>query len=219
MLSCIEVDRRCLALLATSLLHATLPASAGDRIYVIDDDRAAIHLSDRSDGHGSRLLIDAASLDARAAAVSPPASRSGSSRADVAAVVHAAALAHALDPDLLHAVIATESGYAPRAVSRRGAQGLMQLMPATARGYGVTDSFDVQQNVHAGSLHLRNLLDQFGQNTVLALAAYNAGAAAVARHGHQVPPFAETTAYVQRVLRHYAALRRHTTTQQSSQTS
>jgi soluble lytic murein transglycosylase-like protein len=86
----------------------------------------------------------------------------------------------------------------------------MQLMPATARHYGVTDVFDAQQNVRAGARHLRDLLDQFGQDTALALAAYNAGAAAVARHGRNVPPYAETVAYVPRVLQHMAARKRVT---------
>lgn len=115
-------------------------------------------------------------------------------------LVHRAARDHSVDPALVHAVISVESGYRLRAVSPRGAMGLMQLMPATARDYGVTDPFDARQNIQAGVLHLRRLLDQFGQDRRLALAAYNAGAAAVRRHGHRIPPFAETLAYVPRVL-------------------
>lgn len=205
-----EVVRRWLALLALCALQTLSVARASERIYLIEEEGLAIHLSDRPQGPASRLLIDAASPDGHPLEASPSDERHNAARAAVAKVVRNAARAHALHPELLHAVIATESGYAVRAVSRRGAQGLMQLMPATARSYGVTDAFDVAQNVHAGSLHLRRLLDQFGQNTALALAAYNAGAGAVARYGHQIPPFAETTAYVQRVLQRYAALRSRT---------
>ena len=171
----------------------------------MEDDSSAIHLSDRADSKRSRLLIGAQT------AVAPPGAPAVAAvptpRLDqnaIAGVVLQAALAQALDPNLLHAVIAVESGYAQRAVSPRGARGLMQLMPATARAYGVMDPFDADQNVRAGAKHLRHLLDHFGEDTTLALAAYNAGAAAVIRHGRRVPPYAETMAYVPRVLRHWS---------------
>lgn len=83
----------------------------------------------------------------------------------------------------------------------------MQLLPPTARSYGVTNAFDPQQNVPAGANHLRVLLNQFNGDTPLALAAYNAGAKAVLRHGRRVPPYAETQAYVPKVLARWAALR------------
>lgn len=206
----IDIDRRWLALLVALTAHAACQAGARERIFLIEDDPAAIHLSDRADGHAARLLLEEATsveaLPAAASRIAPArAAATQSDIADIADIVRHAAQANALDPNLLHAVIAAESGYAGRAVSPRGAQGLMQLMPATARGYGVTDPFDARQNVRAGALHLRRLLDQFDQDTVLALAAYNAGAAAVRRHGRGVPPFAETMAYVPRVLRHLAA--------------
>ncbi len=101
---------------------------------------------------------------------------------------------------LLHAVIATESGFDVRAVSRKGAQGLMQLMPATAQRFGVVDPFDPAQNIAGGAAYLRWLLDLFGGDVQLALAAYNAGEAAVIQAGNRIPPFAETRAYVPRVL-------------------
>ena len=109
----------------------------------------------------------------------------------------------ALHPELLHAVIRAESAYDPKAVSRAGAVGLMQLMPATARQYGVKDSTDPVQNVRAGATYLKLLLDNFGQNLSLALAAYNAGENAVKRHGNNIPPFPETRTYVKRVLAFY----------------
>jgi soluble lytic murein transglycosylase-like protein len=107
------------------------------------------------------------------------------------------AAAHGVDARLIHAVIAVESAYRPRARSRKGARGLMQLMPATARQYGVRNAYKEAANLDAGVRHLRTLLDRFAVRE--ALAAYNAGEAAVRRFGG-VPPFRETRAYVERVL-------------------
>lgn len=101
-------------------------------------------------------------------------------------------------PELIKAVALVESGFNPHAVSPKGAQGLMQLMPETARQYGVTDAFDPLSNLRAGTVHLRKLLDQFEGDLVLALAAYNAGAGAVKRHGG-VPNYKETREYVRKV--------------------
>lgn len=115
------------------------------------------------------------------------------------AQIQQAASAQQLPPALLRAVIQQESGYNPRAVSSAGAMGLMQLMPATARALGVADPFDPTQNINGGARYLRQLLDRFGGDERLALAAYNAGPGAVNRYGG-VPPFAETQRYVARVL-------------------
>jgi len=112
-------------------------------------------------------------------------------------LVQALSRAHGVDPTLVHAVIAVESSYEPRARSPKGAMGLMQLMPATARQYEVRDPYDPAANIEAGTRHLRSLLDHFP--LALALAAYNAGESAVQRFGG-VPPFPETRAYVARVL-------------------
>ena len=103
-----------------------------------------------------------------------------------------------LSPGLIKAVALVESGFDPHALSPKGAQGLMQLMPGTAKQYGVQDAFDPLQNLRAGSTHLRRLLDQFDGDLTLALAAYNAGAGAVARHGG-VPDYPETHEYLRRV--------------------
>ena len=99
---------------------------------------------------------------------------------------------HGVDPDLVHAVIAVESGYRASAQSSAGAQGLMQLMPGTQRDLGVSDAFDPRQNVDAGVAYLRRLTDKFG-TTALALAAYNAGPGAVRRY-NGIPPYEETHA-------------------------
>ncbi|MBC7956790.1 MAG: lytic transglycosylase domain-containing protein [Cytophagales bacterium] len=193
---------------AAAAAHATA-AQHAEGIYLTEGDDGAIHLSDHAEDARARLLVET-----RAAQPAAPNGQTamGSPRdRQLTEIVRTAASRHRVAPELLHAVIATESGYAVRAVSPRGAQGLMQLMPATALGYGVTDPFDPRQNVNAGAQHLRRLLDQFGQNTTLALAAYNAGAAAVVRHRYSIPPFAETAAYVPRVLRHLAQLRSEST--------
>ena len=112
-------------------------------------------------------------------------------------LVDTAARRHGVDPDLVHAVIAVESGYRASAQSRAGAQGLMQLMPGTQRDFGISDAFDPRQNVDAGVAYLRRLTDEFG--TVLGLAAYNAGPGAVRRY-NGIPPYDETRAYVRAVL-------------------
>ena len=105
---------------------------------------------------------------------------------------------HGLAPELIKAVALVESGFDTHAVSPKGAQGLMQLMPATARQYGVSDAFDPLQNLRAGTIHLRKLMDEFDGDLTLALAAYNAGAGAVRRHGG-VPDYRETQEYVRKV--------------------
>lgn len=112
-----------------------------------------------------------------------------------------------LPESLLRAVIHTESNYSNQAVSRAGASGLMQLMPKTARALGVKDVFDPQQNIYGGARYLRLLANRYSGDMVLVLAAYNAGAGNVEKHGG-VPPFAETRAYVRAVLRRFYAYER-----------
>jgi soluble lytic murein transglycosylase-like protein len=113
-----------------------------------------------------------------------------------------------LDPALVHAVIRVESAYQPHAVSPKGAVGLMQLIPATARRFGVEDLRQPSANIHAGTQYLSYLMRMFEGDLRLALAAYNAGENAVVRHGRRVPPYPETLRYVPRVLNTYYALSR-----------
>lgn len=108
-----------------------------------------------------------------------------------------------LDYRLVKAVIATESCFDVRAVSRVGAKGLMQLMPATAKKLGVQDVFDAEDNIRGGARFLRLMLDRFDQDKSLALAAYNAGPRAVEKYKRHIPPYAETQKYVRRVLSHF----------------
>jgi len=109
---------------------------------------------------------------------------------------------HGIDPGLVDLMIRMESGYNPRAVSAKGARGVMQLMPATARRFGVEDSFNAYENLGAGIRYFGELLDRFDNDLALALAAYNAGPEAVARHGG-VPPYRETRNYVSSILTAY----------------
>jgi len=113
---------------------------------------------------------------------------------------------HRLHPALLRAVIKAESDFVPTAVSRRGALGLMQLMPRTAASLRVRDPFNPIDNIGGGAKHLRHLLDRFNGNVPLALAAYNAGEYRVKQY-QQIPPIQETRFYVQKVLRYYQAFR------------
>jgi hypothetical protein len=114
---------------------------------------------------------------------------------------------YGLESALLHAVISVESRYNPKAVSKKGAAGLMQLMPVITKRYGVADPFDPEQNLHGGAKYLRDLLKNYNNDTSLALAAYNAGETAVAKYGNRIPPFRETVNYVPRVLVFYRKYR------------
>ncbi len=121
---------------------------------------------------------------------------------DLDRIVHEASARHSVDPALVRAVIETESSWNPAAVSRRGAVGLMQLVPGTAKRLGVDDAMNPERNVDGGVRYLRTLLDRYNGNLDLALAAYNAGEGAVDRHGG-IPPYRETRNYVQKVTEAY----------------
>jgi hypothetical protein len=120
-----------------------------------------------------------------------------------AAIIQTASKAYGVEASLVHAVISAESAYNPQAISKTGAMGLMQLMPETARRYGVQNMMDPTENIHGGVRYLRDLLAMFRGRMDLAIAAYNAGENAVIRHGHRIPPYAETKHYVPKVLGFY----------------
>ncbi len=168
-----------------------------------------VELTLRDGGHvimGRALVVEVlpdevphpkpALLEAAAAPANLAAPVEGGSAA-IRGLIDRLAARFGVDARLAHAVVRAESNYEPRAVSAKGAMGLMQLMPAVVQQYGIDDPFDPEENLEAGLKHLRGLLDRFDLS--VALAAYNAGEAAVARYGG-VPPYAETRDYVRRIL-------------------
>jgi soluble lytic murein transglycosylase-like protein len=127
-------------------------------------------------------------------------------RQKFAGLIETAAHSCPLKPALIHAVVTVESGYQPQAVSKAGAVGLMQLMPDTARQYGVTNRHDPEQNLRGGARYLCDLLNQYSNDLALTLAAYNAGPGAVSRY-KGIPPYEETRNYVVLVLEYYQRYR------------
>lgn len=118
-------------------------------------------------------------------------------------IIKLAARQHSVDAKLLHAVIRAESAYNPKAVSHKGAVGLMQLMPQTADRYGVKDRKDPKQNINGGAKYLSDLISMFSSDIRLAVAAYNAGEHNVIKYGNKIPPFKETQHYVKKVMKFY----------------
>jgi soluble lytic murein transglycosylase-like protein len=151
----------------------------------------------------TRLL----SSDFVAAAPLPSLAAASQAPAAIESLIESTAARYGVDPALVTSVVANESGFDPSAISKTGAQGLMQLMPGTAAELGVADPYDPAQNVDGGVRYLRALLDRFGGDARLAVAAYNAGPGAVERYDG-VPPYAETQNYVKSVLDGCAGLRR-----------
>lgn len=185
------------ALALTGLVGLLWPATADAQIYAWRDAKGTLVLSDQP--------IDAPTAVYQVSGVAPyvttrPASRPSAQAYDDLIQIHAAR--QNLRPELVRAVIQVESGFDPRALSPKGAMGLMQLMPATARSLGVHDPWNPAQNIRGGTAYLRQLLDRYEgreDGEELALAAYNAGPGAVERYGTRVPPYRETRAYVQKV--------------------
>jgi hypothetical protein len=124
-----------------------------------------------------------------------------------------------VDPVLLYAIMHQESTFKRRAISPKGARGLMQLMPGTAARYGVTNIFDPRQNIEGGARYMRFLLDTFDGDVDLALAGYNAGEGAVMKFGYRVPPYSETREYVRRIGARYALMRDPLTAQRANRLS
>jgi soluble lytic murein transglycosylase-like protein len=191
-----------LALLVPALSLAADPA-AHMEIFAFTDAQGVVHYSNVPVDQRFQLVL-AASPGADGKSSHPQAPLDGS--AVYSHLIDGAAAANRLEPALVKAVILAESGGDPRAVSKRGASGLMQLMPATARRYGVRNVFDPEQNIRGGSRYLRDLAERYQNDLELMLAAYNAGPEAVDRHGGRIPPFRETLEYVPRVLQLYHRL-------------
>jgi soluble lytic murein transglycosylase-like protein len=193
-----------LTFLAAALLTASSVA-AHSQIYTYVDADGVRHFTDVPDDNRYRLLH--LSVRDRTASGDRYDAMLLARAGQYDSIIEKAAIAASVEPNLLRAVIVVESGFNSHAVSKRGAVGLMQLMPATATRFGVSNIYDPRENVHAGARYLKFLIDRFGQDVKLALAAYNAGEEAVDRNGGQIPPFSETMAYVPRVLKIYRMLR------------
>jgi soluble lytic murein transglycosylase-like protein len=183
------------ALLAATLLTALWPAHAEAQIYAWRDANGTLVLSDRSIDRPTDVYeVEGAP---RYVSTTPVESTSARERYEPYVIEHANL--QSLRPELVRAVIQVESGYNPRALSPKGAMGLMQLMPETARSLGVKRPYDPEQNIRGGTRYLRLLLDKYDGDEELALAAYNAGSGAVDRHGRRIPPYRETRDYVRKV--------------------
>jgi len=194
--------------LATALLAAApLLAQAGEFYSYVDAD-GVLHVTNvPTDGRYRRVTRteDVAGVYRAPAAVRVRSLPSGAGRSAWRDAIRDAATTHNLPEALILAVIAVESNFDPRAVSEKGAAGLMQLMPATARDMYVADVFDPEQNIHGGTRYLRLLANQYGGDLVRILAAYNAGPEAVRRAGGNVPNIPETREYVRKVVALYKA--------------
>ncbi len=193
-----------LALIIALLLGSSSAALANSKIYSYVDEQGTRHFTDVPDNNRYRLLV--LSTQDRTNSGDRYDSQLLARATQFDSIIEHAAVSAAVEPNLLRAVIVVESGFNSRALSKRGAVGLMQLMPATASRFGVSNPYDPRENVHGGARYLKFLIDRFGNNVRLALAAYNAGEEAVDRNGGQIPPFTETMAYVPRVLKIYRML-------------
>lgn len=191
---CTRTVLRALLVLTASILLIS-PSTATAQIYAWRDANGALVLSDRKLDPSAKTfgVPDATSYRVTRPVVSRP------RHDEYEPIVREHAARQALRPELVRAVIQVESGFNPRARSPKGAMGLMQLMPATAVALGVRNPYDPADNIRGGTMYLRQLIDRYDGNEELALAAYNAGAGAVDRHGRRIPPFAETQDYVKKV--------------------
>jgi soluble lytic murein transglycosylase-like protein len=190
------------------LILATVCAAPGFAradVYSFTDANGVSHFSNVPADSRYQLLI-ATPTDAVAVAPKEKSIDWLARSAQYDGVITGAAKAATIQAALVRAVIVVESGFNPRAVSKKGAVGLMQLQPATAKRYGVKNIYDPEQNVRAGAHYLSDLLTRFDSNLELALAAYNAGEDAVERYGRHVPPYRETLAYVPSVMKVYQRL-------------
>jgi soluble lytic murein transglycosylase-like protein len=197
--------KRVLVLAAASIAVAAAAPAFAD-IYSFKDEHGVVHFTNIKGLDNRYKLV----RKEDGSPVSPARNYNAQvfmpSQADIekySAIIRTASKAYGVDASLVHAVISAESAYNQFAVSRTGAMGLMQLMPDTARRYGVQNMMDPAENIHGGVRYLADLLTMFKGRIDLAVAAYNAGENAVVRYGHQVPPYAETRHYVPKVLAFY----------------
>lgn len=182
-----------LTLAATVLLCLAVPGTVHAEIYYWRDGNGRIVISDKPKDPTAQTYAIQPSATIRT--TRPLVSKRA---VEYDGLIESHSRDHGVDANLVRAVIQAESAYNPRAVSVKGAMGLMQLMPATAKQYDVVDPFDPAENIRAGVAYLKSLLVKYGEKLELALAAYNAGPGAVARYG-DVPPYRETRNYVKKI--------------------
>jgi len=179
--------------LAAAVFCALMPSAASAQIYSWRDATGRLVVSDTPKDPSARVYAVASS----SYAVTKPVASRQTNTYDSLIDRHAAA--RSLNPGFVRAVIQAESAFNPQARSPKGAMGLMQLMPATAAEYHVVNAYDPAENIRAGVAYLKSLLTRFNNDVSLALAAYNAGPAAVEKYGRTVPPYKETRNYVARI--------------------
>ncbi len=196
--------KRGVALVLAALAAPVAPAALLPHHPRVEDAQLAVPTPPTAVAEPWRAPPPSAQAQAQARAERSPGPASAAPPFD--ALVRRTALVTDVDAALLHAIIDTESGYDPTAVSERGAIGLMQILPRTGQRFGVRRLEDPAENLRAGAAYVRWLLSRFDGDLRLVLAAYNAGEGAVLRHGRQVPPFAETRRFVQRVMDAYSRL-------------
>ena len=197
-----RVANALVALLGVSgIMGAPLPGMASTDIYEYTDANGVLTITNV--GAQRPAIVHPGASDQTARSMR----RARALTADLYKYVEDAARVHAIDPALLHAIIAVESDNSRIAVSPKGAIGLMQVLPNTGRRFGASDLFNPAQNIDAGARYLRVLAAMFNNDLALVLAAYNAGENAVARFGNRIPPYPETKHYVARVIERYRQLK------------
>jgi soluble lytic murein transglycosylase-like protein len=201
------VNKKIQKLWGIGLALVALPCAAFAQIYAGTSESGVVTLSNFGDDQARTVIVAAPEQPSATPVrvVSAQTKRLDSKALPEALRAHIleASIASNLPAALIYAVIAVESNSNQLAVSSKGAQGLMQLMPATAKRFGGTNAFDPRDNILTGSRYLRWLLDTFNQNIELAVAGYNAGENAVIKAGHKIPPYSETQKYVPKVLARY----------------
>ena len=191
------VTRACTAVLLATICLAALPAAASAQIFAWRDTAGNLVLSDKPKDPATKSYTVAPATTGGEYRTTRPVVNRRAQLYD--AVIEQEAAANDVDPNLVRAVIQAESAFNPWAKSHKGAMGLMQLMPGTARQFGVRDPYNPVENIRAGVAYLKQLLVRFAHNIELALAAYNAGPKAVERYGTKVPPYRETRNYVAKI--------------------
>jgi Transglycosylase SLT domain len=205
-------DRVALAGCCLLLVLCGTSLEAKAQIYSGVSETGSIVLSSTADDVAQAVLVEAERVDPVSTVVQVQVGSDFqlSVPADFMPFIKEASSTYRIPTELIHAVISVESNYNPNAVSPKGARGLMQLMPATAKRFGSNNATDPRQNILTGSRYLRWLLDFFEEDVELAIAAYNAGENAVVQAGHKIPRFTETQRYVPKVLSIYKKAKRMT---------